>query len=115
MFFSHMTTEHRAESRRARSRGQQCPQRSPQPPRGARTLPSPRHISTSPRQLLAKIAATTPRVQKERVANAFCLCVGSKSGEQKRFISDIMRCFEPFFPSSIHLAAIRRFPSQLIL
>lgn len=41
MFFSHLTTEHRAESHRAQSRGQQCPQRSPQPPRGVRTLPFP--------------------------------------------------------------------------
>lgn len=62
-----------------------------------------------------KKTTVTPKVQKEQVENAFCLCVGSKTGKKKRFIPDIIRHFEPPSPSSIHLAAIRHFPPQFIL
>ena len=59
------------------------PERFPQP-RGAQgPFPPHHHVSTnSPRGLLAKTAATTSRIEKEQVGNAFCLRVGSKTTEK---------------------------------
>lgn len=85
-------------------------------PRGAQGPSLPTTVSTSsPRGLHTQTASAMSRIEEEQVENAFCLRVGSKTKGKGLFKTsgDVL---SPFFsPSSIHFAAIRRFPSQRIL
>lgn len=68
-------------------------QQFPQPPWcwDSASLPQP---CCSPRWLPAK-TTVTPKVRKEQVENAFCLCVGSKTEEKEK---DLFQAFRAPFP-----------------